>query len=243
VTRSNHADTAPLTSGVGVLDNPAWGSLQGAHAHLAEHLPRAARYHADFSPFAALADRSDDASWADLATLVGPSGQALLAGDAPAPPPGWAVLRQIDGVQMTGETLEAAQDPATEVLGAADVPEMLDLVARTEPGPFAVRTIELGAYLGIRSGGRLVALAGERMRPAGWTEISAVCTDPAYRGLGLAGRLIRAVAVGIRARGETPFLHASAQNAGAIRLYERLGFTERRAITFAILRSPGADGG
>jgi GNAT superfamily N-acetyltransferase len=81
---------------------------------------------------------------------------------------------------------------------------MLDLVARTRPGPFLARTPHLGTYLGIRRGGALVAMAGERMRPPGWTEISAVCTDPAHRGQGLAARLVRAVALVVRERGDPP---------------------------------------
>jgi hypothetical protein len=81
-----------------------------------------------------------------------------------------------------------APAPDAARLGAADVPEILDLIDRTQPGPFRRRTVELGTYLGLRSAdGRLIAMAGERLHPAGWTEISAVCTDPAHRRKGLAG--------------------------------------------------------
>jgi predicted GNAT family acetyltransferase len=96
----------------------------------------------------------------------------------------------------------------------------------------------MGSYLGIRRGGTLVAMAGERLHPSGWTEISAVCTDAAWRGRGLASRLVRAVAVGIRARGETPFLHAVASNVNAIELYEELGFRLRRSTVFSATRVP-----
>jgi predicted GNAT family acetyltransferase len=113
---------------------------------------------------------------------------------------------------------------------------MLDLVRRTRPGPFEKRTYLLGGYLGIRRGGALVAMAGERMHPPGWTEISAVCTDPAQRGQGLAARLTLAVAAGIRDRGDVPFLHTGADNAPAIRLYEVLGFTLRRETSFDVVR-------
>jgi predicted GNAT family acetyltransferase len=115
---------------------------------------------------------------------------------------------------------------------------MLDLVERTKPGPFQPRTIELGAYLGIRRGGALVAMAGERLHPPGWTEISAFCTDPLYRGQGMATRLVRALAAGIRARNETPFLHAAATNTSAIRLYESLGFELRQRTEFVAVRVP-----
>lgn len=123
-------------------------------------------------------------------------------------------------------------------LGEADVPEMLDLVARTRPGPFWPDTHQLGRYVGIRERGRLVAMAGERLRPPGWTEISAVCTAPEARGRGLAARLVADVAAHVAARGERPFLHVSAQNTSAITLYERLGFEVRRPVTFRGYRIP-----
>lgn len=142
----------------------------------------------------------------------------------------------IPGVQLVDVSLRAAADPEALVLTADDVPDMLDLVARTRPGPFRPRTVELGTYLGIRRGGALIAMAGERLHPPGWTEISAVCTEPAHRGQGLATRLIRAVAAGIRARGETPFLHTAASNTTAIRLYESIGFHRRRPTVFGSYR-------
>jgi predicted GNAT family acetyltransferase len=113
---------------------------------------------------------------------------------------------------------------------------MLALIARTRPGPFLTRTIEMGAYLGLRCDGVLIAMAGERLRPAGWTEISAVCTDSAFRGQGIGTRLVQAVAMAIRERGERPFLHASASNETAIRLYQSLGFELRRTVTFTSVR-------
>jgi predicted GNAT family acetyltransferase len=120
---------------------------------------------------------------------------------------------------------------------------MLDLVARTRPGPFLPRTIELGGYIGIRRNGALVAMAGERLRPPGWSEISAVCTDADFRGKGLATRLTLAVACAITDRGELPFLHAAADNVSAIRLYQSLGFRLRRTATFVVMRSPRAGAG
>ena len=162
-----------------------------------------------------------------------------MAGIRVPPPADWEVVTIGEGVQMTGDDLEVAADPEAVPLGLADVPEMLDLTARTKPGPFLPRTFELGVYLGIRRHGKLVAMAGERLHPEGWTEISAVCTDEAWRGHGLASRLIRAVGAGIRARGEIPFLHAVATNP-AIRLYEELGFRFRKGTAFAAARIPEA---
>jgi ribosomal protein S18 acetylase RimI-like enzyme len=222
--------------GAPVLDNAVWASLTGVHADLAEIVGGAARFRPDVAPHAALRDETDPADWADLRRLVGPGQEAALAGGSFAPA-GWDVVESIDGVQYVATTVRGEPDQEAVRLGPADVPEMLDLVRRTNPGPFRARTVELGTYLGIRRGGTLVAMAGERLRPSGWTEISAVCTDAAYRGQGLATSLIKAVAAGIHERGDTPFLHTAATNATAIRLYESLGFTFRRAMLFRVVRS------
>jgi ribosomal protein S18 acetylase RimI-like enzyme len=226
-----------------VLDNPAWGALTGPHRRLAEIVGAAARYQADVSPFVALCDTDDPSAWTDAARLVGPGNSFVLAmvpgpPGGPRVPEGWTAGRAIPGVQLADAALRGEPDPEAVRLGAADVPEMLDLVERTKPGPFARRTIELGAYYGVRRDGKLVAMAGERMRPPGWTEVSAVCTDPAYRGQGLAARLIRHTVAGIVGRGDAPFLHAAEDNTGAIRLYESLGFSVRRPAVFQFLQVP-----
>lgn len=223
------------------LDNPLWTALTGPQALLAERRGGAARLPVDVSPFAAVADPADPAAWRDLGRVVAP-GEVAVVVDAPdEAPAGWEAVAAIPGVQLDGSGLAAAPDPEAVLLGADDVPEMLDLAARTRPGPFLARTRTLGVYRGIRRGGALVAMAGERMRPPGWTEISAVCTDPAYRGQGLAARLVRAVAADVRERGDVPFLHAAADNHAAVRLYGRLGFTLRRTILFAAFRHVAAD--
>jgi ribosomal protein S18 acetylase RimI-like enzyme len=221
------------------LDNPASSALAGPHAAFAVWKGRAARYRPDVSPFAALPLDPDETDWTDLAALVEEGAEVLLTGPEPrTPPPGWEQVMDLRGVQMEGSRLDVRPDPDALVLGEADVQEMLDLVARTCPGPFRTGTRLMGTYLGVRRGGVLVAMAGERMHPPGWSEISAVCTDPAYRGQSLASRLIRAVGAVIRERGDVPFLHAAGHNTGAIRLYEHLGFEVRRKATFTLLRTP-----
>ena len=197
-----------------------------------------------------VATPEQEVSWADLHTLVG-TGTVVRIKPVHDVPDGWEVVGGGQGVQLVDTALRAEPAPEAVRLGLDDVPEILDLVARTGPGPFLKRTVELGTYLGIRDRGRLIAMAGERsemgvppaggwgrIHPPGWTEISAVCTDPDHRGRGLATRLVRAVAAGIRERGETPFLHAAADNTTAIRLYESIGFTLRRRSTILAVRSP-----
>ncbi len=222
-----------------VLDSAVWAALTGPHHHrFAEIRGQAARYHPDVAPFVTVSAQADEGVWDDLAGLVGPGAVFALTGTSLTPPEHWEVVMRAPGVQLVDTALRAEPDPEAVRLTAADVPEILDLIDRTRPGPFLPRTVELGTYLGIRRGGALVAMAGERLHPPGWTEISAVCTDPAHRGQGLATRLVRAVAAGIRERGETPFLHAAATNTSAIRLYESIGFTLRRHTTFSAVRVP-----
>ncbi|MFJ4655791.1 GNAT family N-acetyltransferase [Nocardia sp. NPDC088792] len=220
------------------LDDPIRTSLRGAHRRFAGWVGRVGRYDPEVAEFVGHPPELDDQDWTDLATLLGPGGGTALRGFGHVPPSGWVVRGAFGSVQMDGSALRVAPDPDLDVLTAADVPEILELIARTEPGPYAPRTIEMGTYLGIRIDGRLVAMAGERMHPPGWTEISAVCTDPEFRGKGLASRLIRAVGAGIRARGETPFLHARADNVTAISLYETLGFTLRKRSMLTLVQAP-----
>ncbi|MFD4276392.1 GNAT family N-acetyltransferase [Streptomyces cyaneofuscatus] len=220
------------------LDNPALASLTGPHAHFAERRGRILRYPVDVTPWTAHPAVPDARDWADLAALAGPGGTIGMNTLRGEPPQGWEILHRIGGVQLVDVSVVPEPDAEAVRLGPADVPEMLDLVARTRPGPFLPRTVELGTYLGIRRGGALVAMAGERLHPPGWTEISGVCTDASVRGQGLASRLVRAVAYGIRERGETPFLHTSAANAVAIRLYESLGFQLRAHTEFLSVLAP-----
>jgi ribosomal protein S18 acetylase RimI-like enzyme len=223
------------------LDNPVWRALTGPQAEFSEGSSLALRYQTDVAAFAALPDEVGPDAWNALAQIVGPGGAAVLFRPAPVVlPADWEIAMRLNGLQMVAtEPIGDADDTFVE-LRAPDVDEMLALVERTRPGPFARRTVELGTYLGrrVETGNRLVAMAGERLHPPGYTELSAVCTDAEARKLGLATRLIRAVAVGIEQRGETPILHVRAENDAAIRVYERLGFATRVAFETLIVQAP-----
>jgi predicted GNAT family acetyltransferase len=220
------------------LDNPAYAALGGAHARFAQVRGRARRYADDVAPFLALPARPSAQDWRDAADLVAPGTYVAVPYGAADLPDGWQAVRAFELVQMVEERVTGVRCPEAIALGSADVPEMLDLVAQTEPGPFLKRTVELGDYLGIRRDGALVAMAGERLRVAGWTEISAVCTQAAYRGQGLASQLVGALIAGIQRRSERVFLHVLATNAGAIRLYEELGFRIRQNTTLTVVTRP-----
>ncbi|MEU3933786.1 GNAT family N-acetyltransferase [Streptomyces sp. NPDC029044] len=226
------------------LDDPVGQSLRGHHAHLARRLGDTATYLPGVATFSAVPAEPDAAAWADLAKLLGPGEFADMFSCPAIPPPHWEPVFVLEGRQMVWvghdgpDPSGAGVDSGIVELGAESVPEMLDLVERTRPGPFWPRTHELGTYLGIRDGGTLVAMVGERLRPPGWTEISAVCTAPEARGRGHAVRLLRALVARVVARGERPFLHVAEENSGALALYARLGFETRKRVTFRGFRTP-----
>jgi ribosomal protein S18 acetylase RimI-like enzyme len=221
------------------LDNPAWHALTTHQARFAEGEGAARRYQHDVAPFAALPDDPDAAAWSVLANLAGPAGTPLIFRTVVAEPPAdWKVVLRVRALQMVAAEPIGEPDDAFVELGAEDVPEMLALVKRTNPGPFFARTHELGPYVGLRDREGLVAMAGLRMRGPRFAEISAVCTDERARRQGLASRLVRAVAAVVERRGDTPILHVVADNSSAIRVYDALGFETRAAFDVQVLRVP-----
>lgn len=222
-----------------VLDNPVWHALTGPQQTVADARSAASRYHPDVAPFAAVPDVPSAGTWEELRDLLGAGGAAVLFVKPPKVPDGWTELFRIPTVQMVATSVTPATADGAMLLGPDDVDEMLALVGRTHPGPFERRTIELGDYLGVRDeAGALVAMAGMRMHLGGYREISAVCTDEAVRGRGLASALVRDLVGRIVSRGETPVLHVMSTNVGAIRVYDRLGFTRRREQDVIGLRPP-----
>jgi ribosomal protein S18 acetylase RimI-like enzyme len=225
------------------LDNAVWWALSTRHSGFAEVHGRARRYRGDISVFAAV-DRFDQESWHDLAALFRPSRTGALFGSGlPGRlPDGWRTVARGQGRQLilAGDDLSEGEPITTRALTTDDVPQVLELVAATQPGPFRRGTMALGCYYGHFADDRLVAMAGERLGWAGSTEISAVCTHPELRGRGYAAALTRHVARGILERGERPFLHVAEANERACRVYERLGFRQRRLVDFAVVEAPSA---
>lgn len=221
-----------------VLDNPVWHALVGPQAGVALGHGRARHFPRDMAPFSAIESTNPEA-YADLAMDLPPNTEARLfrLSDEPLPP-GWEKVDAFPMLQMVPQNALQIADsyPVPDDLTDADAPAMRELARAAQPGPFGPRTHALGKFVGYRDGGRLVAMAGERLRLSGYTELSAICTHPGSRGRGHAQRLTRFLMNRIIDRGETPFLHVRPENKAAA-LYTRLGFVERRTI-WVLWRKP-----
>jgi len=215
-----------------LLDNPVWHALNGPLSRFAARHSTADLVHFDreVSIFSAV-DRIDDAMWQHIGDLVGIDGFCGFFRDViESPPKGWEELFRSPCWQMVAGQIPEPSGLELAQLGPEDHAEMLALAELTEPGPFQLRTPELGRFIGLRRDGRLLAMAGERFRVPGYVEISAVCTHPDARGEGLAAELTLNAAQAIRAEGDEAFLHVLESNENAIRLYQKLGFVIRRKI-------------
>jgi ribosomal protein S18 acetylase RimI-like enzyme len=220
------------------LDNPVWHALSGPHARFAIGRGLARQYPREIAPFAAIAEPTPPA-YADLAADLPAGVEARLFRPAnEPPPPGWQTVSARPILQMVGSADQDLAEDAGEVvdLGAIDIADMLALADAAKPGPFDRRTVEMGRYAGVRREGRLVAMAGERLRLPGFVEISAIATDPEARGQGHASRLARHLMKRIFAAGDVPFLHVYPDNP-ALGLYEKLGF-KTRATLWVLWRKP-----
>jgi predicted GNAT family acetyltransferase len=221
------------------LDRPVWASLTTLLAPLSEGNELARRFDRAVNLFASARDDSPDAL-AAMAELVQP-GERVYVLQVPeiTVPPGLMAVKRAQGVQMVASRQIEAEAATVNVplqrLTDSDAPDMLALAQLTEPGPFLARTHTMGNFIGVREQGQLAAMAGERLRMPGYTEVSGVCTHPDHRGRGLARRLSAAVAASIQARGDQPFLHAWKTNSAAIALYESLGFVLRAEVNVALL--------
>ena len=220
-----------------ILDRPVWNALETRHAHLAAGGDLAKRYATGMVPFAAARDDSAE-SIAALSELAAPDEMLIfLQSDEILLPPGHVAEITAQGVQMIAERwFPTFTDERVEPLGEADAAEMLALATLTKPGPFSLKSQNLGQFWGVRRDGRLVAMAGQRFRHPGISELSGVCTHPDARGEGL-GRLLSLYVAGqICATGDQPYLHAYATNATAIALYESIGFRLRSIMHVAMAR-------
>lgn len=227
-----------------LLNRIVWSALTGRQSGFAVGGDLARRFDPNVSPFAAARDSSPEALSA-LATLISEREDAvyLLQADPIHLPDELVADTRAKGVLMIEKGTPAPRqtDLKMEPLTGQDIEEMVALAALTKPGPFTPRTPELGSFWGVKQEGRLAAMAGTRLNIDGFTEVSGICTHPDFRGLGLASALSCHVASEIRSRGDVPFLHAYADNHGAIALYRKLGYEIWSEVNVAVVRRDCAD--
>ncbi|MBE2215863.1 MAG: GNAT family N-acetyltransferase [Opitutaceae bacterium] len=211
------------------LDNIIWHTLSGPHAEFSAGTERARRYAPGFSPILGFAE-PESPDFAGIAPFCEPGEHFYCAHWSGKAPADWVIEAESTMFQMVWSGAPPACDEAADAvpLDSRHAERAVELATLTRPGPFGLRTLELGDYFGYFDGPRLVAMAGERMCAEGFREISGVCTHPEYQGRGYARRLMLKLIRREVRRGETPFLHVMRDNAGAWQFYERLGFRKRQ---------------
>ena len=219
-----------------LLDNIMWNSLTGLHARFAAGAGDARRYARGFSPIVGFKDPERPA-FAALAPFCEPSEHFycdIWSGPAPE---GCRIEKEATMLKMVWEGPLPACDEAPDAipLSAEHAQRAVELATLTNPGPFGLRTTELGEYFGYFEGSRLIAMAGERMAAGTLREVSGICTHPQFQGRGLARRLTSKLVRRQMQRGETPFLHVMTANTIARALYERMGFRNYRETVVRIV--------
>lgn len=220
-----------------VLDNPAWNALISGNKHFSEGNEQVKYFDKEVSPFVGLEENSPG-NFEVLYELIQRNSPILLVTPTeiaiPAP---WKVINFIRGRQMVYDGGEVPFLTNTEIVPLKDehIPQMLALTKLTNPGPFAERTIDFGHYHGFLENGRLVAMAGQRLYPFNYAELSAVCTHPDHRGRGYARQLLLHQIQRIHAASNIPFLHVRSNNERAIKVYENLGFSTRKEVYFYVM--------
>jgi GNAT superfamily N-acetyltransferase len=211
--------------------NPVWHALQTKHRHFAVSSSEACRYPAEVAPFAAVATPSKCALQS-LHALLAPGEYVWLIGESYSSVPELSCTGSLECLQMVlpQQVTPPAPTPGIVPLSSANAPEMVALTDLAFPGFFRSRTCEMGSYYGVRSGGELIAMGGERITLDGYPEISGICTHPAHRGNGHAESLVWHLARNHRRQGLVSWLHVSAENHHAIELYLRLGFAVARKV-------------
>lgn len=230
-----------MSKGNHLLDNPIWSALNSGNQLMAVGNEHVKYYQPQISPFVGM-DAHTPENFSGLQAMARENSFFILFSvdqvDIPLP---WTLTLEMPLYQMVCE--DPGRYAETGVgfieLETEHVPDMLELTRLTNPGPFMESTIDFGSYTGIYKHRQLVAMAGWRMQPSPYIEISAVCTHPDHTGKGYAGMLIREQMKRIAAQGATPFLHVKTDNGGAIGLYEKLGFRIRKELSAYVFNNRG----
>src|SRR5262249_7655693 len=148
------------------------------------------RYAPGFSPIVGCRDPANP-DFATLANYCEPGESFYFDIWSGAAPQGWRVDKEATMFKMVWDAAPPSEDAAPDAtrLRPEHASQAVDLARLTNPGPFGIRTPELGEYFGFFEGDRLIALAGERMCAGELHEVSGICTHPEFQGRGLAKKL------------------------------------------------------
>lgn len=221
-----------------ILYNPVYNALLSGDAHLSCGTGQVKYFDEQVSPFAGF-HQDYDKGFDDLYDQLPPGRNILFATpQLIKKPEGWRIAAEIKGLQFVFAGELSQVDPSIKLvpLDNKNVEEMMQLAALTRPGPFGPRTIDFGHYHGIFEDDQLVAMTGQRLHVADYTELSAVCTHPNYLGKGYAAALMTHQLNLIHSQGKKAFLHVRGDNDRAIALYERLGFKVSRSMNFYFMK-------
>lgn len=215
-----------------LLDQPVWNALVSGNSNLSYGTSSAKYFDKTVAPFADSEDQHPDNFKTLYDTVPENQGVAIFSINKNLNAGPWSGNGRIDGLQMiyNKSVQELTGEQIIQPLESKDIPAMLSLTKQTNPGPFLEKTIDFGHYHGIFNNDVLVAMAGQRLHPGAFAEISAVCTHPDFTGKGLARQLILHQIKRIRESDETPFLHVKSENFNAIQLYKSIGFEVRSEI-------------
>jgi ribosomal protein S18 acetylase RimI-like enzyme len=220
-----------------ILDNPAFNALATGNKKLANGTDDIKYFFQEVSPFIGFKELQPDSFQRlyDLLPFDGPIGYVTpIETEIPGM---WKLLNPIKGRQMVYEgDIKEVNTSNLVKLSDEHIPQMIGLTKLTHPGPFDARTIDFGNYYGIFDGNQLIAMAGHRLKPLPYTEISAVCTHPDYTGRGYARQLVEFQINQIMQTGSTPILHVAYGNDRAFEVYKKIGFEMRSDMYFYILQ-------
>ena len=215
-----------------LFTDPVWSALHSEQRQFSLTNQNACRYPADVVPFGAIA-RANSTCMHQFHALLEAEECIWFVAEQYTEIPQLIRQETLLCLQMVlPENISPPESPTAIVaLSCANANEMVALTTVAFPGFFRPRTCEMGTYYGVRSSsGELIAMGGERLKLEGFSEISAVCTHPSFRGQGFAARLIWEVVRQQRREGVRSFLHVSAANHNAIKLYLRMGFEVTRTL-------------
>jgi ribosomal protein S18 acetylase RimI-like enzyme len=213
------------------LDNPVWHSLCESHQGFAVDYNCIKFYHPDYCPFGGFENPKGISPHID--EYSGMVDNFFIVGEKPEFSNQLELKKELVCLQMIiNDRIDFPIKENIIALTSEHMDSLFHLVDSVQPGYFKRKTALLGNYFGIFKNDELIATTGERMKMNAFVEVSAIVTHPNHTGQGYAKQLIAHTVNNIFDQNKKAYLHVVENNIGAIKLYEKSGFTTRRKISF-----------